>query len=585
MATPEYLVRVYEYGCGRDALRGLETAIEQMRRRNELWNRMVEIDKAIRKKMEPLLFAKAQEEELRALRLRLKELQGRSRNQQTSDPNQRPATEVDTQAAIASVRETLAEVKRARKDNADRNRQALRELDAERIRLVREAQSQAGLYWANRIEIQGWYDTARVLAMRSGRQLRSRHWDGTGMVTVYFPLGLSAGSVFAKSGKLQVDPIPEAAWTSPNRATRRQLSRTRVRIRVLANADRSPVWLELPLIMHRPLPEGPTIRWASVLRERVGLSWRHRLLLTVREPLPVRNEGEDQAVGIALGWRIVPTGLRVAYWCDQDGRSGELILTQKDLAAFKQIDSLDAAIAAAHLNVRSFLGSFVETDSLHDSWILRAREGVDSEAPRTLVRFFRQWQAERFPGDDAAFATVQAWYKQHLHLWMWQANLRDQLIRRRRDIYRVFAAEIARRYNRVFLNELPLARLARKVTPGHGRENNDSHYRVIASVSVLLQIVMSACEKKGVAVTKIDCTQSAKSCHACGAVEDSNDAAGVMHRCPCCGTTWDLDENVALNLLKDQNAPSAIPAETPGSRPFSEGLQRPAGTSTKENPL
>ena len=52
--------------------------------------------------------------------------------------------------------------------------------------------------------------------------------------------------------------------------------------------------------MHRPLPEGATIRWASILQERVGLSWRHRLLLTVREPLPVRNEWEDQAVGIAL---------------------------------------------------------------------------------------------------------------------------------------------------------------------------------------------------------------------------------------------------------------------------------------------
>jgi len=228
-------------------------------------------------------------------------------------------------------------VKRARKDNANRNRKALRDLDAERIRLVREAQSHAGLYWANRIEVQGRYDSARVLAIRSGRHLRPHHWDGTGMVKVYFALGLSAGSLFARNGKLQVDPIPDAAWNSPSRATRRRLARTRVRIRVFANADRSPIWLELPMIMHRPLPAGAIIRWASILRERVGLSWRHRLLLTVREPLPVPNAGEDKAVGIALGWRIVSAGLRVAYWRDQDGRSGELLLGQKELAAFAKL--------------------------------------------------------------------------------------------------------------------------------------------------------------------------------------------------------------------------------------------------------
>jgi len=51
------LIRVYEYGCGGEAIRGLDIAIEQMFRRNELWNRIVEIDNEVRTKMDATLFA------------------------------------------------------------------------------------------------------------------------------------------------------------------------------------------------------------------------------------------------------------------------------------------------------------------------------------------------------------------------------------------------------------------------------------------------------------------------------------------------------------------------------------------------
>jgi len=68
------LVRVYEYGCGREAIRGMDLAIDQMFRRNELWNRIVEIDNEVRTKMEATLFAGAKEEELGSIREKLKEL-------------------------------------------------------------------------------------------------------------------------------------------------------------------------------------------------------------------------------------------------------------------------------------------------------------------------------------------------------------------------------------------------------------------------------------------------------------------------------------------------------------------------------
>ena len=138
------LIRVYEYGCGREAIRGMDIASDQMLRRNELWNRMVEIDNEIRTKMEAALFAGESEEGLRLMREELKQL--RSRSVPLTSPGDSSKGEGDQireqiKTKAAQTRAALDEVKRARKLNADRNRTLLRELDADRLRRIREAQS------------------------------------------------------------------------------------------------------------------------------------------------------------------------------------------------------------------------------------------------------------------------------------------------------------------------------------------------------------------------------------------------------------------------------------------------------------
>jgi hypothetical protein len=70
------------------------------------------------------------------------------------------------------------------------------------------------------------------------------------------------------------------------------------------------VWLELPVVLHRPLPADGTIRSASVICERVGSRERWRLLITVAQPERAIRQGP--AVALDLGWRLLPHGLRVA---------------------------------------------------------------------------------------------------------------------------------------------------------------------------------------------------------------------------------------------------------------------------------
>jgi hypothetical protein len=72
----------------------------------------------------------------------------------------------------------------------------------------------------------------------------------------------------------------------------------------------------------------------------------------------------------------------------------------------------------------------------------------------------------RFAGDEQAFGALHAWYNRHVHLWTWQANLRDQLIRRRRELYRCFAADLAERFDCVFLKDIALRRISAKSPSG-----------------------------------------------------------------------------------------------------------------------
>jgi hypothetical protein len=459
-------IRVYEYGCGRGQIDGLEPAIEQMRRRTELWNRMVEIDNDVRARMDALLFAGESEAELSSLREKLRDLL-RSGSTGRSDGNagKDDGKSAETNRLRSAIRSKLEEVKKAHKENAALHRVQLRELDAERKARIREVQAGAGLYWANRAEIGRRYEVARARAIRQGRQLRVQRWDETGRIRIHFQRGLAVPKAFQENGRLRIDPVPECAWCSSSRAERKRLARTRIRIRVNANEDRSPVWVSMPAVLHRPLPQGGVIRGVSFVRERVGLNWRYRVLITVSEPAFPSSPKSDKAVGMDLGWRLTSEGLRVAFWAGEDGQHGEVVLPASDLSEFKRIGSLQAAIVSAHEHARSLLKAFVDRHSMPNELRELSEEALRSSSPRALAQLFDAWEESRFRADRRVFTGLRAWHKQHIHLWTWQANLRDQILRSRRELYRRFAADISNRYGSVFVNDIQLRSLTARGCP------------------------------------------------------------------------------------------------------------------------
>lgn len=121
-----------------------------------------------------------------------------------------------------------------------------------------------------------------------------------------------------------------------SRNVRRHAARTYVDLRVGSNPDRSPIFARFPVTYHRPLPSDAVIKWAYVVRKRVGRRHEWRLQFTI-ESETFRAPHQAVGAGVAalnLGWRNLiddegaVCGIRVGYLVD-DAREREILLPER----------------------------------------------------------------------------------------------------------------------------------------------------------------------------------------------------------------------------------------------------------------
>jgi transposase len=168
-----------------------------------------------------------------------------------------------------------------------------------------------------------------------------------------------------------------------------------------------------------------------------------------------------------------------------------------------------------------------------------------------LVTLVLRWCDERFHGDTEIYQKLEHWRKRENHLYDWEANLRDQVHRRRREIYRIFAAEIIRRHDTVILEDFDLRRIAKKMDAESGTSGSlpMDRQRFIAAVSELRLALKNACLQAGAEVLAVDAKNSTVECHECGHLEKFDASNKVWQTCSKCGKLWDQDYNAAINLL------------------------------------
>jgi len=561
---------VYAYGCSDpetipDALR------EERLRMNAFWDELVRIDN----RAERAVWEAAREvQEIDGLISQIDHLSA-----QISDAvkakraeRARARAKVDT----PELDKQIAELAKARRESRSalwpllqdwrkEHRYLLRDIEQQRKKENKTARQQCGLFWGNYNRVLDSFERGRQLAKkRSGRMRFSDPQRKDGVLTVQIQrtktgLGASTDELFnGVVTACMIDQIDHTAF-EPGRARsdRRKAAKTWVDIRIDAAGNR----MKLPATIHRLPPEDARIKSVQLKWWAEGERRRWQLCLTCTTPKTDTEHLARSACGIDLGWRKQPDGgLRIATVVDSDGKTEYLSLPPDWMAGMDQVERLQQHIddetltlaATWHLRVQDL------PDDLREplmGW--RPKRGAAWVNQQALHDAVRRRIESVAPGQRADVPeTIRHWYNRFRHLGIWRDRLRAKLLRRRRELFRLFARKTAQRYSLIGLEKFDLSAVARTRIRAPEAGDNELHaaaraLRQRAAASEFRTELEHQAAKAGATVTKVDSNKTTCICHACGHdnKKPKRQRERLIWSCENCGATWDQDMNAAQNVL------------------------------------
>lgn len=453
---------------------------------------------------------------------------------------------------------------------------------------------------------------------------------GEGHLAVEVKQGLSPSDLFDDSENLvcKIEPVAEDTYTRidpktgrVDRRNRRANQRTVAKIRLGSHDGGKPIWVTVPIYLHRPLPESTPsangdekvlIKRIHLIRERVGpnFRWKVQFTLESRSLLDVHAPAGEGGVVTDVGWRPREgKKIRVAYWHDTQGNHGEYVLPEKLVERFDKIESLQSIRDQYRDRIKKILSHWLQcgvvelpddlierfrrTAKIHhnvhitkmlDGYKRKAQKGGDPpELPgwwAERAKFVHAWRAQRkfaalctfwaqnrFEGDELIFLTLHAWVLDDRHLWSWIENLRDQTIRRRNEEYKKLGALWANTYTESLIEEFDLSHLAEKPDPDEedNQTKRNRHDRHMVAISHLRSAIVAAFHTRRKLVQQRDAAFTTQECYECGVTYPRG--AALIQKCAGCGKEWDQDYNACRILLRSlrggPEAVKAIPIDPP----------------------
>jgi hypothetical protein len=300
------------------------------------------------------------------------------------------------------------------------------------------------------------------------------------------------------------------------------------------------------------MPADAEIKWVHLVRRRISTQceWRLQFVLS-RAGWPHEDCAPDGAVGIDVGWRMLPDGsLRIAYWYGHDGQEGELALPADWLGQMRRVEGIQAHRDDAFNVAKARLARWMKAGAragILPKWLQDATATLAQwRSCAKLSALAVKWRENRFERDPKAFERLEGWRRRDKHLYEFEGNLRDQLHRRREYLVRKFSCEMRRAYSVAVVEALDLRDFhvlpdaeelpAKAASREHTRD---------ACLSLLLR-----CIKESMSETvKVPAPDTTRLCPNCGIIGDFP-REELVRTCPGCGDKDDQDRVAAINLLR-----------------------------------
>lgn len=540
---------VYRYGCLRPSAEDEAVIVDQLRGAHEFKLALTEAKLLGQREWKALMSSDAEtaqleaecaelEAEIERLNTSLRETRaektrasGRKHGPSTDDPGVK-AQIADAKERRKNLWGRLKERRKEWRESPETKtaERALHEADLERDRSIR-AQYSERVTWQTRGLREAAVKSAVSAAMASGEEMRlRRRFTGEGVLG-----GQTTSRLF------EIAPVDPRAWDPATpRGDRRRFQRTTVRFRAASRGGEG-VWVTLPMVQHRPLPEGAEIVAAKLVRRRHATWWRYEIQLTLRMPeLSSDAPVAPGVVGIDLGWRTFADGVRAAYWWGSDGQHGEIVVPRRVQESLDKAESIrsvrDVNLSALKAELRAVLDQTWEAAGCAEQrqWMSNWR------APRKFAALRERW---RRLSPSTVPTALDAWYHRDRHLWQYETGLRTAALLHRDEVFAVEVARLAERYGAVGLEAeedhgklMDLTRLAtQERAPAAG-------VRQRTGMSRLRDLVTRKWGQRVVAVAAAHTTAN----HACGGKFVTGPS--LILTCEQCGSRRDQDANAAKNI-------------------------------------
>jgi hypothetical protein len=474
---------------------------------------------------------------------------------------------------------------------------------------VRAARAVCGVYWGTYLITEKAAQTACNPPKQKGvapTDPRFKRWSGgQGRIGVQLHRERAVDVLAGMGTMLQI--VPKSLPGKPAQ-TKSGLHCT-VRIRVGSDEQKKPVWAEFPVLLHRMPPADAILTWAWILVRKQGPNTRYELQLSMEsESFHHRRCGKG-TVALDIGWRALPNGdIRVGYLVDDRGQERALIMpgvvkdsldganklrghSEKHFDTARQVFASWLATATgpaadwwraetafmhqwrahaklARLTENGLRALDVSPDRVRALWtrwrLERLGKSLDLFGPiEELTRWFVS-QGSWSPG-ECMMLYLEWWRRKDHHLYEFESNQRATALRRRKDIYRNLAADLASTYETLVVEKFDLRSFARNEAPEDEKTDFTKRARTVAAPHELRGAILGAWAKARTVV--LPCKDTTRECHLCHHVnKDWESPESLEQQCAGCGAIWDQDANAARILLHRWREQSGGPKKPGGGR-------------------
>ncbi len=556
---PPTTTMVYRYG----ARPPYEPALveEQIRAAHRYQNQLIEIERARRDRYHDILDTvpgvAQSRAEVNRLDVEIAERVGKLKHIRSLTRRRTP----DAKLPVA-VRALRFELKAARTQLHHREK-AAREVVADALSesektaqaAVRAARAECECYW-------GTYLIVERSIPHSGPPPHFRRWNGAGHIAVQLQGGMTEEEL------LSGDDTRLRLQIRDNWGPRGSRNRAMLQIRV-GSEGRQPIMVSVPIYYHRRIPEGSRIKWAQLVRLRIGLRYEWSVCLTVEtagarkvpDKLLEPQRVPGRVLAIDLGWRAKPNGVRVAYGYD-GANAYEVLLPTWLLEGYDLVHDLRSIRDKALDVIRPKLVDWLR-DHQPPEWLAEATTHLARwRSTARLSSLVLRWKRDRFEGDAGIVTTLEKWRRQDAHLYQWERDLEKRLIRTRCHMYRNWAAWIAREYDAVVFEGFSLAKMKHKPTPDDMVGVELVGHHVPAAPGEFRTQVLQTMSREGRHSCLIPAKNTTRRCTSCGEIGLTR-TKDLYVVCDKCGVHVDQDCNASRQI--HAYASGGVVSKSPGA--------------------